>query len=67
MLKLNLDLEELARQIVVDEGRKPEALTVSERVWDFLLEHGYDPNLFTFDELDELDAEVAGLCKKVEL
>lgn len=67
MLKLNLNFEELARQLVVDEGRNPESLSVSERVWDALLEHGYDPYLFSYEELDELNEHVGGLCKKVEL
>lgn len=67
MLKLNLDLEELARQIAVDEGRNPEFLSIAERTWDFLLEHGYDPFLFSNEELDEINEHVDALVKKVEL
>lgn len=67
MLKLNLDLEELARQLVVAEGRNPEYLSIAEMTWDLLLEKGYDPYLFTNDELDEIYETVDAYCKKVEL
>lgn len=66
MLKLD-GLDELARQIAVDEGSNPEMLTISERVWDFLLEKGYDPYLFTYTELDELNEQVDALIKRVKL
>lgn len=63
----NLDLEELARQLVVDEGRNPEYLSVAERSWDWLLEKGFDPYGLSSDELDDLYEQVDKLCRTVEV